>query len=365
VEKKARGTDSKDEIKRLLSKAETLPPPTKKRYRTNDTTVEAMGELLRQNPMGILAYRDEVVSLLKGLDREEKADDRGFYLTGWSGNSGYVSDRIIRGLDLRIPAVTISLLGSTQPGRISGYIRQALNGGIGDDGLIQRFGLMVWPDNKSWKDVDCYPDSTAKRSAYKVITRLDTLNPSEIKAEQDTGFDGRPEGTPYLRFDQDALEMFRKWRTGLENNQLRSDHLHPALESHFAKYRKLAPTLALLIHLAECGRGPVTGTALVKALAWSEYLKTHAKRVYGSVTSPDIATAKKIIAKIKSGGLGDTFSSRGVYRNGWSGLSERKAVSDGLEMLVDYDWLCIERKETGGRTATVYTVNPKAKVRAS
>ena len=48
--------------------------PTLKRYMTNDSTAEALGELLRQNPNGLLVYRDEIVSLIKGLDREDRAE---------------------------------------------------------------------------------------------------------------------------------------------------------------------------------------------------------------------------------------------------------------------------------------------------
>lgn len=356
--KDAKELDSKDEIKRLLSKSETPSPPTKIRYRTNDTTIAAMGELLIQNQNGILAYRDELVSLLKGLDREENTGDRGFYLTGWSGQSGYTFDRIVRGLDHHIPAVTISLLGSTQPGRISGYIKQAINGGNGDDGLIQRFGLMVWPDISKWKDVDRPPDKKAKGKAFEIVKYLNTFDPMGIGAEQETDFDGEQKGIPFFRFSEDALNKFREWRTDLENGQLRED-IHPALESHYAKYRKLVPTLALLIHLAEYGKGPVTKTALLKALAWSEYLKTHVKRIYGSVTSSDVAIAKRIVSRIKKGDLKEPFASRDVWRPGWSGLTDSKVVAGGLQMLVDCEWLFIETKETSGRPATIYTVNPK------
>jgi hypothetical protein len=37
-----------------------------RRYKTNDSTVEKLGELLRENPVGLLILRDELV----GVDRE-------------------------------------------------------------------------------------------------------------------------------------------------------------------------------------------------------------------------------------------------------------------------------------------------------
>jgi len=46
--------------------------PKRVRYRTNDSSYEALGELLRDNPTGLLLERDELVSLLKHLDTEQQ-----------------------------------------------------------------------------------------------------------------------------------------------------------------------------------------------------------------------------------------------------------------------------------------------------
>jgi len=134
---------------------------------------------------------------------------------------------------------------------------------------------------------------------------------------------------------------------------LRSD-LHPALESHFAKYRKLIPSLALIIHLADGGTGPVSETATLQALAWGDYLETHAKRVYGSVSQPDVSTAKAILRRIKKGDLKTSFTRKEVWRPGWSGLSDREQVTAGLQLLEDYNHLDVERVETSGRAKILY-----------
>ena len=333
--------------------------PELRRYIANDTTAAALGELHRQNPNGLLVFRDELVSLLKSLDREDNAEARGFYLTGWNGDSPYTFDRITRGFHLHIPAVCLSLLGSTQPGRIADYIRQAVRGGSGDDGLIQRFGLLVWPDNGGdWRDVDRWPDSKAKQEANRVFDSLDRLDPLSIGAQQDSGYNGEPDGLPYLRFDTAGLGLFLEWRTDLEA-RLRSGELHPAMESHLAKYRKLVPGLALILHLASGGTGPVSARATLQALAWAEYLETHARRAYASVTTPEISAAKAIIQRLRKGDLPRAFSSRDVWRPGWAMLSDRDQAADALRLLVDLDWLTLTRQETAGRTATVYEANPR------
>lgn len=53
--------------------------PKARRYVVNDTTYEALGVILADNPNGTLAFRDELVSLLKTLDREEHVAARGFF----------------------------------------------------------------------------------------------------------------------------------------------------------------------------------------------------------------------------------------------------------------------------------------------
>ncbi|MBI9083354.1 MAG: DUF3987 domain-containing protein [Desulfobacterales bacterium] len=349
--------DAGADLTRILD-IEQTEAPTLKRYMTNNSTAAALGELHRLNQNGLLVFRDELVSLLKMLDQEENAEDRGFYLTGWNGDSPYVFDRITRGMNLYIPAVCLSLLGSTQPARIAQYVKGAVNG-TGDDGLLQRFGLIVWPDTSGdWKDVDRWPDGEAKRQAHKVFERLAGLNPHAVGAKQDKGIDGEPEGVPYLRFDPAGLDLFREWRRDLEA-RLRSGDLHPAFESHLAKYRKLVPGLALIIHLANGASGPVARPAVLRALAWAEYLETHAKRLYASVTTPDASTARLIVKKIRTGALPTVLTVRDIYRPQWAGLTDKETIKAGVKLLVDRDWLIETRKNTGGRPSFEYRSNPK------
>jgi putative DNA primase/helicase len=113
------------DVRDLLT-ANAPNPPTMRRYIANDTNAASLGELLRRNPNGVLVHRDELVSLLTTLDREDNAEARGFYLTGWNGDSSYTIDRIGRGMNMHIPALCISLIGSTQPGRIANYVHAAV-----------------------------------------------------------------------------------------------------------------------------------------------------------------------------------------------------------------------------------------------
>jgi len=332
--------------------------PQARRYIVNDTSVEALGEILRHNQNGVLAYRDELIGLLKSLDKEGQEGARGFYLSAWSGLDGYTFDRIGRGLNLRIDACCLSLLGSIQPSVIGGYLREAVAHG-GADGLLSRFQLLVWPDIAGeWRDVDRFPDSDAKAAAYAMFDKLDTLDPVQAGAAVDDGT------IPYLRFDDAAQELFSEWRSDFEP-RLRSGSDHAALESHLAKYRKLVPALALLTHLAENqATGAVGETDLLKALAWAEYLESHARRAYASVTQSESEGARALLSRIRRGEVPDPFTPRDVYLKHWAYLATPEATHEAVRLLGDLDYLrMIEHRPgtSGGRPKVEYQINPKAR----
>jgi putative DNA primase/helicase len=334
-------------------KAPVEPKP--KRFIVTDSTYEALGEIIGANPNGVLVHRDEIMSLLKMLDRDENIAARGFFLSGWTGSEGYIFDRIGRN-GARIDAVCLSLLGSTQPGRATAYIAPALRGGAADDGMVQRFSLTVWPDvSPDWKYVERSLNVDARTRAFRVFERLANLSHTNFGAAFDAIDD-----CVYLTFDDPASAIFADWLTGLER-LIRSGDLHPALESHFAKYRKLVPTLALINHLTDGGAGPVGPVALNRAIAFSRYLESHARRLYGAGLRQEVVTAQAILSRIRKGELADGFTARDILQNDWAKLTDREQVIAGLALLVDHDWLADRTVQTGGRPRTEYHINPKAK----
>jgi Protein of unknown function (DUF3987) len=266
-------------------------------------------------------------------------------------------DRIGRGSQ-HVPALCLSILGSIQPGPLSTYVYQATQGEKGDDGLLQRFQVLVWPDpSPSWRNVDRWPDTEAKNRAYEVSKQLDGLDP------EDFGADGEDEeGIPSVRFSEEAQEVFDQWRDELEI-RLRSTELPPALESHLAKYRSLMPSLALIIQLIEfvdsSGDGGAVGLrAALQAAAWCEYLESHARRLYSSAENPATEGARALLERIHKGDVSDKDSTRAVYRKHWTKLSTSEQVNSACGVLEEYGWLRIEVIKTGGRSTTRLLLHP-------
>ena len=103
------------------------------------------------------------------LDRAGHENDRAFYCEAWNGAGAYTYDRIGRGT-LHIRAACLSVLGGMQPGPLERYLR-AVFAGRGDDGLLQRFQLAVWPDGGGrWQNVDRWPNAEA-RARVKLLNQ--------------------------------------------------------------------------------------------------------------------------------------------------------------------------------------------------
>jgi hypothetical protein len=333
-------------------------PPVAKRYLVNDTTVEKLGELLNHHPNGLLLFRDELSGWLHTMDRPGHENDRAFYCEAWNGTSAYTYDRIGRGT-LHIRAACLSVLGGIQPGPLERYLR-AVFGGRGDDGLLQRFQLAVWPDGAGpWRHVDRWPDAAARARAVEIFQRLHTLEPGAVGAEELT-----PEALPFLRFDPDAQALFDGWRAELER-MLRAEADHPVLLSHLAKYRSLMPSLALISSLIDAvtggPRAPVSRAAAEQAIAWCGYLEAHARRIYATVTDMGRVAAAVLATKLSHRRLASPFTAREVYRNEWTGLTEPRVVQNALECLEELSWIRSEtvRARDGGRPGVRFHLNPR------
>src|SRR5208337_4806446 len=103
------------ELKQFIATDE--PEPVRKRRKTNDASVEKLGEMLRDNPDGMLVLRDEVVGLLASWDKIGHEGDRTFFLEGWNGTDSFDTDRIGRG-SILIPNLCVSVFGGIQPDKL-------------------------------------------------------------------------------------------------------------------------------------------------------------------------------------------------------------------------------------------------------
>ncbi|HNH45037.1 MAG TPA: YfjI family protein, partial [Agitococcus sp.] len=271
---------TKEELIDLICKMEEEAPcpPMLRRYKTNDSTVAKLGELEQQNPNGILVLRDELIGLLSSLDKEGNEGDRAFYLEGFNGTGSYDTDRIGRG-HIYIQNHCLSVFGGIQPDKLIAYLEQAYSG-LGNDGLLQRFQLLVYPDPIEWQYRDRYPNHEAFKAVLEIFSRLSSCDFVEFGAYPIDEYNKRP----YFRFTLDAQEFYVNWTYQLNAQKIPNEE-NTIIQQHLGKYDRLLPALALIFHLVDCvsnhTQGQVGLESIKRAALWCEYLETHARRIYG------------------------------------------------------------------------------------
>lgn len=329
--------------------------PKPERLVVNDSSYQALGEVLRWSPRGVVVSMDEIAGLLQSLDAQNQESARAFYLTAWNGDEAYRFDRIQRG-SFMVDPLAMSLIGGIQPQRLMEYTRSAVLGGKGDDGLMQRMQLAVWPDvSDRVQIVDRAPDFHAQQAVVDAIEKLRDLDPVGVEAT--VSLDGK---SSYLQFAPDAQKIFNKAWLRLER-RARSESAAPVLASHFAKYPRMIAVLALITHLLDDGVGPITLKATLQALGWAAVLEKHANRIYSQAGSQNIAAAYALSQALLSNKLDEGFTARKVIRKKWRDLATSDQVYAAIDHLVEQGWLKAEIRKsvTGGRSSTTYLINPR------
>ncbi len=353
------------ELERLKRELATLQTgaekePVERRYRITDSTVEKLLVLFQQNPKGLFLFRDELSGWLRMLDKPGREGDREFFQETWDGNGHFTSDRISRGT-VSVDGLCLSIFGGIQPGKLEALlVSAALEGGVGDDGMLQRFQLAVYPERrKLWTYVDRHPDQAARQRAYRIYEILDNIDAISLGI--------RPRAfsqIPAIQFDARAQELFKQWLTRLEN-RLKAKDLEPAMESHLSKYNSLMPSLALIFHLIDWADSyprklkPVSFNATQLAVQWTNCLELHARKIYAVVLRSDLSGAHALAKKIHQGKVASGNSVRDIWKHHWQGLATPADVHDALNVLRTANWIRIQTVTTDGRPKDVIELNPE------
>jgi hypothetical protein len=327
--------------------------PHERRFKSNDSTVAKLGDLLVHNPQGMLVFRDELIGLLASWDKDGHEEDKAFYLEGWNGTGSFNIDRIGRG-SLHIKNLCISVFGGIQPELLERYL-SGISSSLDNDGRIQRFQVLVYPNSVPWQWRDRYPVKGAREAVRDLFDRLAVFDPLQDGAASADDF----VKLPHFHFDDAAQEIFVEWCAELNLVHIASE-TNPMMQQHFGKFEKLFCSIALILHLAEGSIGPVKAHSALRAAAWCEYLTGHARRVYGLIEAARITTARMVSRRLTERKLDDGFTVRDVVRKQWAGITTTMQAEAALGILEDH--FHIQSSETinpTGRPTTRYSINPK------
>ena len=355
--KKAAGGAKPDHLKMAASIADMQDlqapeQPHALRYKSNDSSVEKLGDILSRNPQGIMVFRDELTGLLASWEREGHEGDRAFYLESWNGTGSFNIDRIGRGEQF-VKTLCLSIFGGIQPDKIESYLA-GIASSLDNDGRVQRFQVMVYPNAVPWAWCDRYPVKGAREAVRDVFDRLALFDPVQDGAAPADDF----VKLPHFQFDDEAQEVFIEWCAQLNLVHIANEQ-DPLMKQHFGKFEKLFCSLALVLHLAEGNIGAVKVDSALRAAAWCEYLAGHARRIYGMVEGAKVATAKTMLRRIKEGKLKPGFTVRDVLRKHWTGVTTALQAESALMILEDHFYVkSYEVQDVAHRPTVRYEINP-------
>ena len=315
----------------------------------SDATIEAVVRIAAGNPRGLLMVRDELAGWLATFKKAGREADRAFYLEAASGKNSITVDRKGDG-SLFADPLALAVVGSIQPGPLHKLVADASESTEGNDGLLQRFGLLVWPDlpECEFRVNDAKPDREARLLYVKTMKHLRTI---ETEWTEEAGL---------LRFTPEARKLWQGWYEA-EMNELRAGDVPDALHAHRVKLAgKTCLGLALICECCDTPEPRAVGlTACKRAIRFTEILKTHAARLYAPQVSPDVEVCRLLVKKIQAGKLGDKFTCRDVYRHGWTGLKQPETIFRVCRRLCDMGWLFAKETAGEGRPSESYAVNPQ------
>lgn len=323
--------------------------PIRPRLRISDVTPEALGKLLAGHPKGLLFWRDELSGWLGSFDRYGgSGSERAMWLEAYGGRP-FVIDRIKLGEPIRIPHLTVSILGTIQPDKL---VSALLKGD--DDGLPGRFAW-VWPEPLPPSRPTVIPDNIQALNALRRICQLEML-PDE-------------QGVPHpdiVPLASDAADMFHDWRLAHHGDASTTGGL---VASANAKMAGRVLRVAIALEFLWWSANPdaveprkISKTALAYSAALAEdYFKPMAERVYGDASLPEEDRKAATLARWVKRDRPEVINVRQICRKvRLPGLTTTKNIEAALKSLAEANWVFPPKREhKRGQPKKDWRVNPR------
>ncbi len=353
-----RSSEKFNDYKTSLELLDKPEEPILRRFETNDITTPKLAQFLSENPIGILQNRDELTGWLKSLEADYDLNARSFVLELWKGAISYTQARVGNG-EIQIPSGTLSIIGGIQPSKLQRYISEAYSFD-NSDGLPQRF-LFSYPDTNKRGEKPTGADYDQMLNGYAAANRI-------CKTLAEFNFDGKVIGAngdifQIVKFSREAQSAVDEWNGDIETEAESLQIEDEPFSSYLYKIPKSCFAIALIFHCLEhindaVFPSEITLETTLRAIAYTEVLTTHARRVFALGENQIFALAQILIGKIKKGELEQGFTIREVMRKHWSGLRTKDTVQDVIGLLIDYGYL-LELPTSGeGRPTIKYAFHP-------
>ena len=254
---------------------EEMKMPQRKCHVVVDSTVEALIGALRDNPRGVLIYKDEIDSLLSNFNRYNSSDE-GYFLSLFSGTP-FKYSRKSNNEHIFLANPYCSIIGTTQPGRLG----EQFGGKRMMNGFSSRF-LKVYPEidkMPSWNDT-AMPDGVLEEWG-RIIRKVVTVTPSTDQEGKATSIE--------LLFSQEAKLRVIQWKDEV-NNKAYAETDSDAVRALCGKLETYLVRFCLVIQIMHCicgesGMDKIEPGTAELAIRLTEYFRNMESRI-----APEIET---------------------------------------------------------------------------
>jgi len=209
-------------------------PPVEQQIVVDDTTVEALTDVLEINPRGVICARDELSAWLGAFDRYKnlRGADKPLWLMMYGARPLSVNRKTTEKKHTYVPRAAVCLCGNIPPS----VLRDRIGPDDHENGLLARLMFCMPPRNRQGMTDSVVPDAVRDR-AVAVCKELHAL-------EFEKGKDGDqyPKAIPLSRA---AYACFKSYS---RRNKREMAQLEDALEAASSKFEGAVARFALVLH---------------------------------------------------------------------------------------------------------------------
>lgn len=330
---------------------EALPQPPWKQLIASDTTVEALGDLLKDNPSGLLLAYDELTEFVGRMDAYNggTGKDRGTYLQAFDGGSKTINRKSSR-VPLVVDNFSVGVLAGVQPEKLAEMFKKS----SGADGLFQRFMVYALPrpgDVNYCASLGMFTEA----NCGQIFDRLHEWSKVGLLSK--------------VTVDAAVLPLMENYHRQIRIIAQRT--ASSRLAEHYDKFPGFLARVLFSMHCMECaslGRfhATVGADTFTRAQAVANVLYRHSEAVYEAMGQHGGGAAKLMktaCEAILSKGWAQ-FKWGDLTRNatGWQDADDRQAQG-AIDILIEFDWVreVIPEKvpgRAGRRSVGIFLVNP-------
>lgn len=274
----------KQEKKDKSDMIKPLPPNRPKQILLDDSTLEAMGKVMQENPGGIAWARDELGSFFTDFDRYSKTGKAGAIsrLLSSYDNQSWKINRGNSEKNLYVKNACLTIFGGMQPEILNKVFRRI----DADNGLLARFSFIRAEKTKPVYFNDKGFSEKSRELLKKITESIWNWRTKQENPDSEERF---------VEMTDEASSLYIKYYNKLEDEGF-SDERSAMLN----KLKEKAAKIALILHCMESaikgsdGYEAITGDCMERALLIADWIKENDKQAWDIFSRENIAMPDSI-----------------------------------------------------------------------